>query len=164
MPKMTASGKQSDAWKNLERQVAKKYLDAGFDAWRVQRGGDLGDSYFDVEVRELPFLKNDGKYKTAGFTNDALLAVTEEKYCKKKGDFAVVFTKKRGQVGCNVTMRDELWFKVAAQAFLRGKPVKGEWGCNNCQAPLTMEAKAIANLNKFTCPDCGLVIYSEAHP
>ncbi len=96
--------RQSQAWKNLERETAK-----ALGGRRVLRGMDFSQSATDVIVDDFPQLKIDCKYKKNGFSHHSLLDEIEDKYCQDilgpHVPVAVLVTKSGREVGACVTMR-----------------------------------------------------------
>lgn len=90
-------GKQSQAWKNLERTVAKE-----LGGKRVLRGSDFSVEDVDVELADFPHLRIDCKYRKS-HAHHSLLAEIEEKYCSD-GQIPVLVTKHHNQAGANVTI------------------------------------------------------------
>lgn len=102
--------RRSQAWKDLERAVAK-----AVNGDRVSRGGDFSKSAVDVEVADLPFLKIDAKYRKS-HAHHSLIDEVAEKYCKKDVDVPILVTKSHGQEGANVTM-PMYFFSVLIKTF-----------------------------------------------
>jgi hypothetical protein len=95
--------RQSQAWKNLERNAAK--ICGGK---RVYRGGDFSKEDVDVEVEDLPFMRIDAKYRTR-HAHHTFMKEIIRKYCTKEGDTPVLFTKTHHQDGCYVTITGEFF-------------------------------------------------------
>lgn len=68
--------KQSQAWKNLERETARK-----LGGRRISRGSDFSVSDVDVVVDDFPALRIDCKYRAGGFAHHALVDEIDKKYC-----------------------------------------------------------------------------------
>lgn len=100
--------KQSQAWKNLERQVAKE-----LGGKRVLRGADFSVEDVDVKIDDFPHLKLDCKYRTR-HAHHSLLAEIEEKYCEEN-EVPVLITKHHNQSGACVTVSLD-FFKVLLEA------------------------------------------------
>lgn len=96
-PTRRATGRNSKAWRDLERLVAK-----AMRGKRISRGDDFSRS--DVDVRcEFRALKIDAKFRAKHghhtFVNEII-----RKYCTKPGDVPVLVTKTPGQQGAYVTV------------------------------------------------------------
>lgn len=102
--------RQSQAWKAAEREAAR--LVGGK---RKSRGSDFSMKDCDVEVKDLPFLKVDAKYRKS-HSHHSLLDEIREKYCLKPGEVPVLVTKHHKQKGSYVTIEGE-FFKVLMDAF-----------------------------------------------
>jgi hypothetical protein len=115
----------SQTWKNNERQVAKTLNDWGIAATRkMGRMTNYSISDFDVEVEEAPWLKPDAKYSIKGFRTNRILDETTHKYCKEKGDFAVLFCKGFKELGQKAVMDSELF--AGLLSYWLGKKTKEE--------------------------------------
>lgn len=90
--------RQSQAWKNLERQTAKE-----LDGRRITRGGNFAVSDVDVVVDAHPELRIDCKYRTS-HSHHSLMAAIERKYCARPGDVPVLVTKHHNQESAYVTI------------------------------------------------------------
>jgi len=90
--------RQSRAWKNLERLVAKV-----LKGTRVLRGNDFSVKRVDVEVDDFPMLKIDAKYRQR-WSHHKFLAEVAEKYCNDDVDIAILVTKHPRQRGAVVVM------------------------------------------------------------
>lgn len=91
-------------WKNNEKQWSETLQKYGLQATRISRAGNFSESIHDVDIPELPWAKSDTKYSVNGFKESRLRDETEFKYCKERGDTAILITKgykERGQ-GANV--------------------------------------------------------------
>jgi hypothetical protein len=86
-------GKQSQAWKDLEREVAEE-----LNGERVLRGADFSKEGVDVEVKDFPGLRIDAKYRAA-WSHTSYLKEVVDKYVKEPGDIALLVTKKKRQRG-----------------------------------------------------------------
>lgn len=161
MAKLTPSGKQSDAWKNAEREVAELFNRYGFTAERIIRE-DHGKSDFDVRIKELPDLVIDSKYR-ATFSHHSLFEKDLlNRYCKKNPQRrAIMPTKVYQQRGMYVTTTLEYLVELMALAYLKNRPVKGEWPCNHCGSACVALLNYVGNLHRYECPTCQLVVYSE---
>lgn len=100
--------KQSQAWKNLERQAAK-----ALGGNRVLRGANFAIEDVDVKVDDLPFLKVDAKYRVK-HSHHTLMAEIERKYCKESTDIPVLITKHHNQTGAYVTVPLEFFSDLLA--------------------------------------------------
>lgn len=85
------SGKQSQAWKDLERHAA-----ARLKGRRVVRGGDFSVSDVDVIVEDFPALKVDCKYRKSHAFH-ALVEEIREKYCSGGGAPVMITRHNRGK-------------------------------------------------------------------
>ncbi len=86
----------SKAWKALEKKTAE-----ALGGERISRADDWGRSDYDVHVPEHPYLKVDCKYRKGGWAHHSVLDEIRDKYCKEKGDIAIMVSKsgrKRGEV------------------------------------------------------------------
>jgi hypothetical protein len=90
--------KQSQAWKNLERQIAK-----ALNGKRVLRGADFSVSDTDVEIPDFPHLKIDAKYRVK-HAHHSLLEEIQQKYCSEPHTVPVLITKHHNQNGACVTI------------------------------------------------------------
>ena len=162
MPKKTPSGKSSDAWKEFEKAYVKELLAGGVPAHRETRGHDYGEEGYEIVIPDLPFLKVDSKYRNGGWNHHTVLEQEiERKYCKSKSDEPVMPTKSGKQRGSYTTIRSSFFIRLLWLAFFRKRTTYGAWTCNNCDTPYTIEKQVMGGLNKFTCPGCQNVIYSE---
>ncbi len=190
MAHKTASGKNSNAPKQFEKQVADDLNKAGIFATRKHWGEALlgtgknnlpeekiGESNgtFDVEIEGFKWLVIDSKYTARSFTVFRLFEEVIRKYCLaplKKGRVTqdivnepIVPLKEFGQEGWNVLIRGAFFIRLLQLAFFRKQIEKGgNWTCNRCDSPYTLDKHAFGNLHKFTCSECGLVIFSEIAP
>lgn len=165
MPKLTASGKQSQAWKDAEREVREVFSRFGFTAERVIRE-DHGASDWDVRIKELPFLVVDSKYKAAGFAHHTLFEQDLlKRYCgKDKTRKAIMPTKSGKQKGMFVTLELDYLVELMALAYLKRRKKKNEWSCNNCGSACEVLPNHAGSLHRYSCPACQLVVYSEYKP
>ncbi len=88
----------SDAWKALERDVAKK-----LGGKRKLRGADFSQKDTDVELPDFPHWKLDAKYR-ASHAHHTFLREVRKKYCHGKLDVPVLITKGRREHGAVVCM------------------------------------------------------------
>lgn len=91
-------GKQSQAWKDLERLVAEK-----LKGKRVSRGADFGKEDVDVVVEDFIHLRIDAKYRTK-HAHHSLLENIRKKYCPDEHQIPVLVTRHHRQRGANVTI------------------------------------------------------------
>lgn len=103
MPTKTPSGKQSVAWKNLERQVAK-----ALKGRRVLRGSDFSHSDVDVILDDLPELRLDAKFRVK-HSHHKFMRELVARYCQAPGQEPVLITKTHHQKSAFVTIRLELF-------------------------------------------------------
>jgi hypothetical protein len=89
--------RQSQAWKNLERETA-----GALGGTRVTRGANFAISDVDVILPDLPQHKIDAKYRVKHSFHKFLEEIVE-KYCEK-GDIPVLVTKSHNQVGAVVSV------------------------------------------------------------
>jgi hypothetical protein len=188
MAHKTPSGKNSEAPKAFEKQVADDLTKHGIPAKRKywgealfgldkeeDRGVGESNGTFDVDIPGFNQLAIDCKYTARSFTVFRLFEEVVRKYCLaplKKGRKTqdvirepVVPLKEFGQSGYNVLIRDSFFIRLLQLAFFRKQVANGgKWTCNRCDSPYTLDRKAFGNLHKFTCAECGLVIYSETAP
>lgn len=108
----------TDNWKRNEKQIPELLKKWGIEAFRKTRGSDFSKSDFDAEVVGEPWLKLDGKYSVKGFSSSRTLSETEFKYCKEKGDFAVLFCKAYKEIGQRIVIDDDLFGGLLA-VFLK---------------------------------------------
>lgn len=92
------SMKRSEAWKALERQVAK-----ALKGERILRGADFSKKDVDVRVADFPGLQIDAKYR-AKWHHHGFLADIIRKYCQNADDMPVLVTKHKNQLGAVVVM------------------------------------------------------------
>jgi hypothetical protein len=88
----------SNAWKDLERSVAKK-----LGGRRKLRGADFSQKDSDVDLPDFPHWKLDAKYR-AKQAHHKLLREVREKYCKSEHDMPVLITKAKGERGAVVCL------------------------------------------------------------
>lgn len=93
--------RQSQAWKNLERQVAK-----AFKGRRISRGDNFARTDVDVVVPDLPELRIDAKYRTR-HGHHTFMKELEQKYVTEEGQEPVLVTKTHNQTSAYVTVRLE---------------------------------------------------------
>ena len=108
-------------WKNAERAwsiILNKY---GFTSKRKTRAGNYSESTFDVDIPEAPELKSDSKYSIKGFKTNRLYEVVKAKYCKDKGDEAILLTKGYKETGLKATVDAEFLAKLLAYWYLGRK-------------------------------------------
>ena len=96
-PERKKGGKNSQAWKDLERLAADH-----FKGRRLSRGSNFAIEDVDVIV-DFRALRVDGKYRRA-HAHHTFMAEIERKYCEKDGDVPVLVTKHPGQQGAFVTV------------------------------------------------------------
>lgn len=96
-PEKKKGGKNSQAWKDLERLAADH-----FKGRRLSRGSNFAIEDVDVIV-DFRALRVDGKYRRA-HAHHTFMAEIERKYCEKDGDVPVLVTKHPGQQGAFVTV------------------------------------------------------------
>lgn len=96
-PVKKKGGKNSQAWKDLERLAAEH-----FKGKRISRGSNFAVEDVDVIV-DFRALRIDGKYRRA-HAHHTFMAEIERKYCEKDGDVPVLVTKHPGQQGAFVTV------------------------------------------------------------
>jgi hypothetical protein len=96
-PEKKKGGKNSQAWKDLERLAADH-----FRGRRLSRGSNFAIEDVDVIV-DFRALRVDGKYRRA-HAHHTFMAEIERKYCEKDGDVPVLVTKHPGQQGAYVTV------------------------------------------------------------
>ena len=92
--------KQSQSWKNLERQIAKV-----LGGRRISRGDDFARMDVDVVLDDLPELRIDGKYRKA-HAHHTFMKEVQEKYCTGDQE-PVLVTKTHNQTSAYVTVRLE---------------------------------------------------------
>lgn len=102
--------KQSEAWKSLERNTAK-----ALGGERIKRGGDFSESAPDVLIPGHPEFRIDCKYRSGGFAHHSLLRECRDKYCKEKGDIALIVTKGRSERGAVVSLSLEDFAELLSQ-------------------------------------------------
>lgn len=100
--------RQSQAWKALERAVAKE-----LGGTRVLRGADFSVEDVDVKIADFPHLKVDCKYRTR-HAHHSLLAEIREKYCEEN-EVPILVTKHHNQDGACVTVTLD-FFKTLLEA------------------------------------------------
>jgi hypothetical protein len=140
MPKKTPSGRQSQAWKALEKVGTKDLLEAGFlSADRISRGEDFGKEIHDFEAPvELPGWKFDAKYR-ASHTHHTLFEECRTKYCKLKTERMVLLTKVASTRGELAVLEWDVLLELLKTAYLnkplRARKVTGPT-CPFCQKPI----------------------------
>lgn len=95
--------RQSQAWKNLERQVAKS-----LKGRRISRGDDFSRKDVDVVLDDLPELRVDAKYRTR-HAHHTFMREIEQKYITKDTEEPVLVTKHHNQTSAYVTVRLEFF-------------------------------------------------------
>lgn len=95
--------RQSTAWKNLERQVAK-----ALGGRRISRGDDFARVDVDVVLDDLPELRIDAKYRTK-HAHHTFMKELVRKYCSDEGHEPVLATKHHNQESAFVTVRLEFF-------------------------------------------------------
>jgi len=90
-------GKVGNAWKELEKKVAKV-----LHGERVLRGSDFSESDVDVKVPDFAWYAIDCKSR-ARHAHHRLMEGIREKYCKN-GRIPVLITKEKGKQGEYVTL------------------------------------------------------------
>ena len=108
--------KSSQAWKDLEREVARRLggqrnLKRSFN-WAIEDD--------DVTVGDFPW-KIDCKYRTRPWKHHAMVVECKRKYCRD-GETAILVTKNKGERGAYVTMSldDFAGIVVALRALKAG--------------------------------------------
>lgn len=91
--------KQSQAWKNAERQVA-----AALRGVRISRGDNFAREDVDVKVKDFPRLRIDAKYRTK-HAHHTFMAEILRKYVSRAGQEPVLVTKHHNQQGAFATIR-----------------------------------------------------------
>lgn len=103
----------SNNWKNAERSLASTYQYYGIPAHRVSRGMDFSKSTYDVKIEGADWLISDSKYtKQKPFRFHGILREIEAKYCKNKGDVAILSTRNYKERGEFITIRSEFFAKL----------------------------------------------------
>jgi len=120
----TMSSAATSRWKNNEKQIPDLFAKWGIEAYRKTRGADFSKSDTDAEIIGEEWLKLDGKYSVAGFATSRILSETEAKYCKEKGDFAVLFCKAYKEVGQRIVIDDDLF--AGLLSYFMGRKTKEE--------------------------------------
>lgn len=111
-------------WKNNEKAWADLLCKYKLNAKRISRAGNFAQSIDDVSIEELPWTSNDTKYSIQGWKQNRLLDETEAKYCKEKGDTAILITKGYKERGQCATIDAE--FLAMLLAFYAGVGTKEE--------------------------------------
>jgi len=93
----------SDAWKSLERAIVKGARANGLEANRVYRGGDFSKKDVDVIIKDLEWIKIDGKYRKR-HAHHTFMREIEKKYCVEEGDIPMLVSKGHRQIGAYVTL------------------------------------------------------------
>jgi len=101
MPKKMKSGRQSQAWKNAEKQAA-----LALKGRRVLRGSDFSQSDVDVIIDDLPELRVDVKFRTR-HAHHTFMREIQEKYITEPGQEPVLVTKHHRQESAFATVRLE---------------------------------------------------------
>lgn len=110
--------RQSQAWKNLERLVAK-----ALKGKRISRGDDFARMDVDVVVPDLPELRIDAKYRTR-HAHHTFMKEIVEKYIDKDEQEPVLVTRHHHQKSAYVTVRLEFFaFLIdTLRAYTKEKP------------------------------------------
>jgi hypothetical protein len=111
--------RQSQAWKNLERQVAK-----ALGGKRVLRGANFAIEDVDVKLDDIPYLRIDAKYRKK-HAHHTLFEEVKTKYCQESGQIPVLVTKHHNQDGACVTV-DLEFFSILLMAFRKNLKLEPE--------------------------------------
>jgi hypothetical protein len=97
-------------WKGREKGFAELYQEFGIPAYRKNRVMNYSVSDDDVGIENHPWIRNDNKYtKAAPFKHHGKLREIEFKYCKQKGDVAVLRTTNFKERGGVISVRDRFF-------------------------------------------------------
>lgn len=161
---------KSMAWKDLERRVATLFNEAGFSqAFRETRGGDLGESTFDVKVPELPQLINDGKYTQKTHTIHTMWRKALDLYAAEArlasggmNPETIIWSQEKNKNLILATLDGRYLMKLIAGFYLReGQQDADAWQCPRCGGGLdSVEAPMGRDLH--TCQECGLQFETES--
>jgi len=100
--------RRANNWKNAEKYGRDLYLKYKIPATRETRADDYSVSDFEIKVDNHPEIVTDSKYSEARpYRHHALILEAEDKYCKDKGDIAVILTKNFSKSGGCITVRDQ---------------------------------------------------------
>ena len=103
---MTGTGN----WKGREKSFAAVYREFNIPANRKNRANDYSISDDDVEIEGFPWIRNDSKYtKAQPFKHHGKLREIEFKYCKNKGDVAILRTANYKERGGVISVRDRFF-------------------------------------------------------
>lgn len=167
MAHKTKSGKQSQAWKDLENKVAALFKSAGFRrAKRVIK--ETHDSAPDVDLPEVPDVAIDTKYSMRGFPQHTQFMAEVETYVgarrrneERTYDWAIMPIRPGGSSDILVVLRLERLIDLMKKVYLRNDA--GSWGCMRCGNPIT-ESGLFAGHYQYKCSNCGLCCSSDETP
>ena len=106
---MSKSPKQNG--KNLEFEVAELLKFFGAEVTRMRKNEKVEASRPDIILPGLPTIMIECKYRHL-IKLHTLFREAKKKYCKKKDDDLLLFSKSKNQHGCLVTMEAEFFLDM----------------------------------------------------
>lgn len=152
---LTVGSKQkmsTQNWKNCEKGLKNLYESWGMPCiWEGQVGRQQAKSTYDVRLlapNNMPEFCNDAKYSKKTWRHHTLLKEIEDKYCKKKNQIAVLFTKEISKPRGCFTLKDIHFMGLIAYFFgvLTKEEVLRRWGITevefiqNCSVKLLTDS------------------------
>ncbi len=138
-------------WKNCEKGLKKLYESWGMPCiWEGQVGRQQSKSTYDVKLLppyNIPELCNDAKYSKKTWRHHTLLQEIKDKYCKKKNDIPVLYTKVVGKpYGC-FTMEAKYFMGLLAYFFgiFTKEEVLERWGISEVEFIQNNTTKSLVN-------------------
>jgi uncharacterized C2H2 Zn-finger protein len=164
----TASGNQSNAWKDLENKVALLFKNAGFrGAKRVIKDSHV--SLPDVDVPGIPELAIDTKYTNGSFAQHTQFIKEVDSYTGARNPHGSTYTwacmpiRPGGSKDILVVLRVEIFIEMLKRLFLRDteEATAGRWLCPRCPHPVEKQSEWDGQ-NHYRCPNCHLV-FTTSH-
>lgn len=167
MAHKTKSGKQSQAWKDLENKVALLFKSAGFRrAKRVIK--ETHDSAPDVDLPEVPDVAIDTKYSVRGFPQHTQFMSEVETYvgARRRSEsrnyaWAIMPIRPGGSSDILAVLRLERLIDLMRKVYLHDET--GGWRCMRCGNAIT-ESGLFAGHYQYKCDNCGLCCLSDETP
>ena len=117
--------KRSEAWKDLEKLIAKKANEYGLTGRRISRGANFAKKAVDAKVKEALFIKFDAK-RYQKFFHHTILAEVKRKYCTGPRHVEAIVTKTPNQTGAYVTIPIDFFMWLLAEVFGQDEGKKKE--------------------------------------
>ena len=116
---------KTGAWKFAEKGFALVLQEFNIPAIRLTRNDNYSKSCPDIEIEGADWIFGDSKYsKAQPYRHHGKIKETEARYCKKKGDTAILFSKNYKEHGGMIASRDR--FFAMLLAYWLGKGTKEE--------------------------------------